>query len=139
MNQRISIAILLSILGITNAYLLSHPNLIGKVGIIVYRYDYIRTFPRALLTVSMVLLVAIAISEALNFWASKPVKRAVMALLSLLALFWFVYIYQSFSGFSYRMTGKSFIYGAHLLPMIVLGIFLRYLIKSWLRSGEEKL
>jgi hypothetical protein len=50
MNKSLTSLLLLVVLGITDAYLLSHPNLIGKLGIFIYKHDYLKTFPRALAT-----------------------------------------------------------------------------------------
>ena len=129
MNRKWSSLLLLLVLSVTDAYLLAHPNLIGKIGVLVYKHHYIRNFPRALLTVVIVVGVSLAVCELVYRLTQK--KTAIFSYLVLtgIALFWFMYVFVTFSSFSYRITGKSFIYGAHLLPVILTGLNLRYLFK----------
>lgn len=141
MNRKWSSLLLLLVLSVTDAYLLAHPNLIGKIGVLVYKHHYIRNFPRALLTVAIVIGVLLCICEAVYRLTSK--KTAIFTYLALtgVSLAWFMYVFVTFSSFSYRMTGKAFIYGAHLLPVIMTGLTLRYLFKRILvkESGESTL
>lgn len=129
MNRKWSSLLLLLVLSVTDAYLLAHPNLIGKIGVLVYKHHYIRNFPRALLTVMIVVAVSLAVCELVYRFTQK--KTAIFSYLVLtgVALFWFMYVFVTFSSFSYRITGKAFIYGAHLLPVILTGLNLRYLFK----------
>ena len=46
--------ILLFVLVILDAWLLAHPNLIGRAGVFFFEYEAIETFPKALGTVSLV-------------------------------------------------------------------------------------
>ena len=128
--MKLSSILLLIALSITDAYLLAHPNLVGKLGILLYKHSYIKTFPRALVTVILVVGISLLISELLYRFVSR--KKALISYLILLSisLFWFVYVYATFSSFSYRITGKAFIYGAHLLPVILIGLFGRYFVKA---------
>ena len=129
MNRKWSSLLLLLVLSVTDAYLLAHPNLIGKIGVLVYKHHYISNFPRALLTVMIVVGLSLAVCEVVYRFTQK--KTAIFSYLVLtgIALFWFMYVFVTFSSFSYRITGKSFIYGAHLLPVILAGLNLRYLLK----------
>ncbi|MCE7060268.1 hypothetical protein [Dyadobacter sp. CY343] len=134
MNRKISSLLLLLVLTITDAYLLAHPNLIGRIGIFVYKHTYIRNFPRALLTVALTVGIALSLSElAYRFMKKKPALITFL-FLDAVALAWFMYVYVTFSSFSYRLTGKAFIYGAHLMPVILIGIFSRYLFKRILAA-----
>lgn len=132
--------ILLIILSVTDAWMLSHPNLIGRVGVVIYEHNYIRTFPRALLTVGAVVGAYVLLSEAVG--RLFPVQKSLMIYLvmSMSALFLFLYVYKTFSSFLYSHTGKSFVFGAHLLPIILLLIASRYLVKSviLLRNSREQ-
>jgi hypothetical protein len=132
MNRKLSSMLLLLVLSITDAYLLAHPNLIGKIGVFVYKHSYIRNFPRALLTVALVVGISILICELIFRFLKR--KNAVMGylLLDAVAVGWFMYVYITFSSFAYRITGKAFIYGAHLLPVILMGVYSRYLVKRLL-------
>jgi hypothetical protein len=130
MNKKLSSILLLFILSVTDAYLLAHPNLIGKLGILLYKHSYIKTFPRALLTVLLVVTISLLISEILFRFVSRRKSVICYIILLLISTFWFVYVYSTFSSFSYRITGKAFIYGAHLLPAILMGLFGRYFVKA---------
>lgn len=122
--------ILLIVLSVTDAWMLSHPNLIGRVGVLIYEHDYIRTFPRALLTVGSVVGVYVLLSEVIG--KIFPVQKSLMIylIMCMSALFLFLYVYKTFSSFMYSHTGKSFVFGAHLLPIILLLIAGRYLVKT---------
>ena len=54
--------LLLLVLVVLDGWLMSHPNLIGRFGVWFYEYEYLRTFPRALATVSAVVGVALLLS-----------------------------------------------------------------------------
>lgn len=130
MNKNLTSALLLVVLGITDAYLLSHPNLIGKLGILIYKHDYLKTFPRALITVSLVIGVSIALCEIIKRGTKHRTAIGLFMALMVAGLGLFIYVYTTFSSISYSMTGKSFIYGAHLLPVIMIGIFGRYFVTT---------
>lgn len=137
MNKKLTTTLLLVILGITDAYLLSHPNLIGRIGILIYRHDYLKTFPRALATVFLVLGICLFICEVIR--RVKLPRAAITWYLMgmVLGMALFSYVYVSFSSLTYSMTGKAFIYGAHLLPILMTGIFGRYLIMAIYQARNQ--
>jgi hypothetical protein len=137
MNIKLSSVLLLLVLSVTDAYLLAHPNLIGKIGILVYKHSYIQTFPKALLTVLIVVGVSLVISELLYRFAGYKKATLFFGILLAISVFWFGYVFITFSSFSYRITGKAFIYGAHLLPIILVGLFGRYLVKVQLHLRKK--
>lgn len=130
MNKRVSSLLLLVVLSVTDAYLLAHPNVVGRLGILIYKHSYIKNFPNALLTVFLVVGISLGICEALYRFAKLKIAAATYLVLLGVSIFWFVYVYTTFSSFAYRITGKSFIYGAHLLPVILIGLFGRYFVKA---------
>ena len=139
MNKKISSLLLLLVLSVTDAYLLAHPNLIGRLGVLLYKHSYIKNFPRALLTVLLFVSISLIICE-LTFRYFKRRKISVFYLvLTLISVAWLGYVFITFSSFSYRITGKAFIYGAHLLPIIMIGLFGRYFVKAQfgLNNREE--
>lgn len=136
MNKKISSLLLLLVLSVTDAYLLAHPNLIGKIGILVYKHSYIRNFPRALITVLLVVGISLLICQLLYRFSKYSVALVGYALLLAMALGWLGYVYATFSTFSYRITGKAFIYGAHLLPITLAGLYGRYFVKKMVRKNE---
>jgi hypothetical protein len=111
-----------------DSLLLSNPNLLGKVGLAMYKYFYLKTFPRTLLTVSIFILVALLIAEFIALLVKNAkLKRnvGVVLLLIFVALSGAV-LYKtiiSFLEWSYAHTGHQFRYGAYLLPCIFIFIF----------------
>jgi hypothetical protein len=138
MNRKWSSLLLLIVLSITDAYLLAHPNLIGKIGVLVYKHTYIMNFPRALLTVALVVGISVLLCELFQRVMQRKTAIASYLLLVAISVGWFMYVYVTFSSFSYRITGKAFIYGAHLLPAILAGLYIRYLIKRLLAPDVQK-
>jgi hypothetical protein len=138
MNRKISSMLLLLILSVTDAYLLAHPNLIGKIGVLVYKHSYIKNFPRALLTVVLVVGVSLLICELVYRFTKKKTALLIYPAFITVAVGWFMYVYITFSSFTYSITGKAFIYGAHLLPVILMGLYGRYLVKRLLETEKAK-
>lgn len=137
MNIKLSSVLLLLVLSVTDAYLLAHPNLIGKIGVLVYKHSYIQTFPKALITVLIVVGLSLALSELLYRFTGYKMATLWYGILLAISVFWFGYVFVTFSSFSYRITGKAFIYGAHLLPIILIGLFGRYLVKAQLHLRKK--
>ncbi len=137
MSKNLTTTSLLVILGITDAYLLSHPNLLGRIGVFIYKHDYLRTFPRALATVFLVLGVSLFISEVVRRSVAPRAALGWYLLLLALGMALFAYVYVTFSSFSYGLTGKAFIYGAHLLPVLMSGLFGRYLIMTIFQAKNQ--
>lgn len=130
MKTKIIFYFIIALLVILNAYLLAHPNLIGRIGVILYKYTYIRTFPRALLTISLVIGVCILIVETIHFLVMKGRLRRTSGLwmligLALLSAGMLAKTVIDFTSWTYRHTGSGFVAGAHLLPilMTVVAIF----------------
>jgi hypothetical protein len=118
---------LLAILAITNAYLISHPNIIGRLGIFMYHYDMLKTFPRALVTVVLSLGICLAITFLAELYSPRLWARLLPWAGLVLSLGILVQVYFKFSSGSYRLTGASFIFGMHLLPVLMLYVFAQYL------------
>jgi hypothetical protein len=131
MIKNLTTTLLLVVLAVTDAYLLSHPNLIGRIGVFIYKHDYIKTFPRALVTVLLVIGVSLFLCEVVRRATSPRTALSWYSVLMVLGMALFVYVYLTFSSFSYGLTGKGFIYGAHLLPIILIGLFGRYLVMAF--------
>lgn len=119
---------------ILNGYLLSKPNLLGKIGLIIYKYHYLRTFPRTLVTVSLICGIAIALSESIAFLVrrgsvSRVAGTAVLVLLLTLAFAQLIVTGIDFSSWTYSHTGLRFRLGAFMLPTVVICILAFGLIK----------
>jgi len=123
---------------ILNGYLLSKPNLLGKIGLIVYNYYYLRTFPRTLLTVSIICAVALLLIELLSFLVRRRAIGITLAsiLLGAFVVLSFAQLMKTgidFSAWTYSHTGLRFRLGAFMLPTVVIFIF----TYGWLRLPKR--
>jgi hypothetical protein len=117
--------ILLALLTIADAYLIAKPNLLGKLGFIIYKYHYLRTFPRALVTVAIVVVTVLVLTEVLVWLFNKQIlsrKAIVSVLIFLLLIFSFALIKTAldFQSWSFSHSGHKLKYGAYLLPIILI-------------------
>ncbi len=145
MKSRISFYALIIVLTVVDAFLISNPNLLGKLGFFIYKFNYLRTFPRALLTVSIVAGVVFIITQSVVLLSKKewlPKKLSVSVLVFLLLLFVLVWVKTAydFQSWSYGHSGHKLKYGAYLLPfilIIVTGSGLFQVFKSKSRFPES--
>jgi len=132
----------LAVLVVLDSVLLTSPNLLGRIGIIIYRYNSLRSFPRAFVTVACVALVALGLAELVRMLVNRNVLRRIIGVYLLMALVLgctaiFAKTWMDFSTGMYSHTGVRFRYGAYLLPVILLIIFLHALINlRWSSRGD---
>ncbi len=111
--------ILLLVLVVLDAWLLSHPNLIGQAGVFFFDYEAIETVPKAIGTVSLVVGITLLIT-----WLLGRLSQAIAIVVSVALLAASVYyLFQSFSQYNtgiYKLTGAGFRAGAILLPGLVV-------------------
>jgi hypothetical protein len=118
---------ILTILVLFDSVLLASPNLLGKIGLIIYKYHYLRNFPRALLTISIVCGAFTLITLVISRLFEKQIINKAWALgilyffVGLVILYYAKLIYD-FSRWSYSHTGWRFKSGVYLLPFILLYI-----------------
>jgi uncharacterized membrane protein YkgB len=114
--------VLLAVLVLLDGWLMAHPNLIGRAGVFFYDYNYLKTFPRALGTVSAVVGVALLLA-----WLLSKVNRivAILLLAVLLAASGYLFVISAiqFNSGLYKLTGAGFRAGAVLLPALVTLVF----------------
>lgn len=128
MKKKVYFYVVVVCLVLIDALLLSSPNLLGKIGLVIYKYFYLKNFPRTLLTVSILILAAILVAEFIGLLVkNKKLKRSfgIILLLVLVVLSGAV-LYQtvvSFLAWTYAHTGLRFRYGAYLLPCILMFVF----------------
>jgi hypothetical protein len=113
---------------ILNGFLLSKPNLLGKIGLIVYKYHYLRSFPRTLLTVAIVCAMGAGIMELFSFLVSRrivtrPLGVIMFGLFVALSFAQLVKTGIDFTAWTYSHTGLRFRLGAFMLPTLVILIF----------------
>lgn len=128
MKRKFYFYLVIGCLTVINALLLSSPNLLGKIGLLIYHYKFLRTFPRTLLTVSIAVIIAVLITEFIALLVkNRTLKKsfAVMLLLIFVVLCGAA-LYKTildFTAWSYAHTGQRFRYGAYLLPCLLMLIF----------------
>ena len=137
---------MLLVLVLLNSALLASPNLLGKIGLIIYKYHYLRSFPRTLVTVIMVTFTALMTVEVVFHFLKKQKIGKFMALL-ILGIFLSVCLGMmaktiiDFSTWSYGHTGIRFRLGAYLLPCVLIIIFIEGIWQvsryGQLRAGDE--
>ena len=132
MRVRVTFYLFLIALTLLDAVLLRSPNLLGKIGLVIYNYHYLRTFPKALLTVSLVVGISVILGELIRigvqrFLLKRLTGKLLLMLLMTLAVSLLVRTGIDFSSGTYSQTGIRFRLGACLLPAILLVVF----IFSW--------
>lgn len=124
-----SFYIILLILIFLDSVLLASPNLLGKLGILIYKYYYLKTFSRTLFTVSLVcgsfalvtFLIQMLVDRQL---LKKSVARFFLFLLLIFVIGIYAKVIIDFSSWSYSHTGWRFKLGAYLLPLVVMYIII---------------
>ena len=129
MRVRITFYLFLIALTLLDAVLLRSPNLLGKIGLLIYNYHYLRTFPKALLTVSLVIGISVILGELIRigvqrFLLKRLTGKLLLMLLMTLAVTLLVKTGIDFSSGTYSQTGIRFRLGACLLPAILLVVFI---------------
>jgi hypothetical protein len=120
--------IIIALLSVIDALLLAKPNFLGKIGLWLFKYSYLRTFPRAMLTVAIVVGATILISELIVFisrrkWIKRGVGLVLLLIFVLGSLGLFAKVIHDFSRGIYSHTGVYFRYGVFLLPSILTIVF----------------
>lgn len=128
MKQR-SFYIILLILIFLDSVLLASPNLLGKLGILIYKYYYLKTFSRTLVTVSLVCGSFTLVTFLIQWLVERLLlKRNIARFFLFLLLIFVIGVYAKviidFSSWSYSHTGWRFKLGAYLLPLIVMYIII---------------
>jgi hypothetical protein len=129
MKNRITFYLFLMALVVLDAVLIRSPNLISKIGLWFYKYHYLRTFPKALLTVALVIGISAIIAEIIRYIVKKELIRRMVAqvilfLFAIASLILLAKVVMVFSEGTYSHTGIRFKFGAYLLPAIIFVIFI---------------
>ena len=112
-----------------DAVLIRSPNFIGKIGLWFYKYHYLRTFPKALLTVALVIGISAIIAEIIRYVVKKElikrmVAQVILFLLAAASLILLAKVVMVFSQGTYSHTGIRFKFGAYLLPAIIFVVYI---------------
>lgn len=125
-----------------DSWLLSKPNILGKIGLLIYKYHYLRSFPRTLLTVWIVVSISVLIVLLIQYMAkqeklSKGFATVILGAFTIGSLLVLGQVYHDFTSWSYSHTGLKFRYGAYLLPAIVVFVFVNGLVVLHLPRRSE--
>ncbi len=120
--------IVMALLSVIDSLLLAKPNLMGKVGLLIYKYNYLRTIPRAMLTVSIVVGSAMVFGELIIYLErkkglSKTIGGILLFFLVVVCSGLLAKLFIDFSKGAYSHTGTYFKYGVFLLPVILIIVF----------------
>jgi hypothetical protein len=133
MKNRAMFYLFIVALVVLDSVLIRSPNLLGKIGLIIYKYSYLRTFPRTLMTVGSVVGIAVLITELIRWMTKREVLKRVVSIsilfiLALISIGLLVKTGIDFTAWSYSHTGLRFRIGAYLLPVILLVVFVSGLV-----------
>jgi hypothetical protein len=134
MIRRVTFYWLVLTLILVDSWLLSKPNILGKIGLIIYKYHYLRSFPRTLLTVWTVVSISILIVLLVQYLQrqkklTRGVSNLILGACLCASLLIIAKVYIDFTSWSYSHTGLKFRYGAYLLPTILMIIFANGLVQ----------
>jgi len=134
MIRKVTFYWLLLTLILVDSWLLSKPNILGKIGLIIYKYHYLRSFPRTLLTVWIVVSISILIVLVVQYLQrekklTRSVSNVILGACLCASLLIIAKVYIDFTSWSYSHTGLKFRYGAYLLPTILMIIFANGLVQ----------
>ena len=111
--------VLLAVLVVLDGWLMSHPNLLGRAGVFFYDYNYLKTFPRALGTVSAVVGASILLTALINR-AGKAIAVLLLAIVLAASGYMLFSSAIQFNEGVYKLTGAGFRAGAILLPGLLM-------------------
>ena len=144
MIRKVTFYWILLTLILVDSWLLSKPNILGKIGIIIYKYHYLRSFPRTLLTVWTVVSISILIVLLVQYLQrqkklSRGVSNIILGACLCSSLLIIAKVYIDFTSWSYSHAGLKFRYGAYLLPIIQMIVFANGLVELQrnIKSKEE--
>lgn len=128
-----SFYIIVALLIFIDSVLLASPNLIGKIGLLVYKYYYLRTFSRTLITVTLVCgafaMITFILSQlVIRQLLKRNISIFILSLLLGVVVLVYAKVIIDFSSWSYSHTGWRFKLGAYLLPLIVMFILVYTMI-----------
>ena len=134
MIRKVTFYWILLTLILVDSWLLSKPNILGKIGLIIYKYHYLRSFPRTLLTVWTVVSISILIVLLVQYLQrQKKLTRGfsnfILGAFLCASLLIIAKVYIDFTSWSYSHAGLKFRYGAYLLPTILMIIFANGLVQ----------
>ncbi len=128
--------LLLVLIGL-DAWLLAHPNLIGRASVFFLEYDYIDTFPKALGTVAAVVGLTVVVAQLVG-QTGRFVAPIVLAALLAVSGYWLFASFEQYNSGVYKLTGAGFRAGVVLLPGLVMLVVGQTLFDSLQRKPVRR-
>lgn len=111
---------IVSFVTLITAWLISKPNFLGKLGLIIYRIHFLKTFPRALATVAAVVIVVAVSVEWVSSVRSSLLRNGLLLFLLMACVALEVKTHYDFQSWAISHTGKKLRVGAYLLPLLLM-------------------
>lgn len=118
--RKITYWLIVSFITLITAWLISKPNLLGKLGLIIYKIHFLRTFPRALATVAAVVVVVAVLVELISSIRSPLLRNGLLLFMLMACVALEVKTYYDFQSWAIGHTGKKLRVGAYLLPLLLM-------------------
>ncbi|MCE2936733.1 MAG: hypothetical protein ACK5V5_06495 [Cyclobacteriaceae bacterium] len=118
--RKITYWLIVSFVTLITAWLISKPNLLGKLGLIIYRIHFLKTFPRALATVAAVVIVVAVSVEWVSSVRSSLLRNGLLLFLLMACVALEVKTHYDFQSWAISHTGKKLRVGAYLLPLLLM-------------------
>lgn len=118
--RKITYWLIVSFVTLITAWLISKPNFLGKLGLIIYRIHFLKTFPRALATVAAVVIVVAVSVEWVSSVRSSLLRNGLLLFLLMACVALEVKTHYDFQSWAISHTGKKLRVGAYLLPLLLM-------------------
>lgn len=118
--RKITYWLIVSFITLITAWLISKPNLLGKLGLIIYKIHFLKTYPRALATVAAVVIVVAVSVEWVSSIRSSLLRNGLLLFMLMACVALEVKTHYDFQSWAISHTGKKLRVGAYLLPLLLM-------------------
>lgn len=118
--RKITYWLIVSFITLITAWLISKPNLLGKLGLIIYKIHFLKTFPRAMATVAAVVVVVAVSVEWVSSVRSSLLRNGLLLFMLMACVALEVKTHYDFQSWAISHTGKKLRVGAYLLPLLLM-------------------
>lgn len=120
--RKITYWLIVSFVTLITAWLISKPNLLGKLGLIIYKIHFLKTYPRALATVAAVVIVVAVSVEWVSSIRSSLLRNGLLLFMLMAFVALEVKTHYDFQSWAISHTGKKLRVGAYLLPLLLMSM-----------------
>ena len=118
--RKITYWLIVSFITLITAWLISKPNLLGKLGLMIYKIHFLKTFPRAMATVAAVVVVVAVSVEWVSSVRSSLLRNGLLLFMLMACVALEVKTHYDFQSWAISHTGKKLRVGAYLLPLLLM-------------------